>query len=186
MTLRPRLAAGLPFFTVTSGLWELSVRRCQNLDRTCVHGLAVKIQVVQLRRVLLLFALVLGLSAVVASLAPPPEPEKAAPKEQTGTPTVGAQDAIETESVTFKAPDPDDRAFKTPTRLVPSGSSLSVEVSVPEPGDIALDGLGLRQSADPLSPARFQLLAKPIGRYSVLFLPTGGDPRLVGRIEFAP
>ena len=51
-------------------LWlrGLSVFAPLFLDRTSVHESVGKIQVVQIRRVLLLFALVLGLSALVASL----------------------------------------------------------------------------------------------------------------------
>src|SRR5919106_4348252 len=73
VTLRPRLATGLPFSPWTSGLGGLSVFAGCELDRTCVHESVGKIQVVQIRRVLLLFALVLGLSALVASIAPAPE-----------------------------------------------------------------------------------------------------------------
>jgi hypothetical protein len=140
--------------------------------------------------VLLLFALVLGLSAVVASLAPPPERERkgSIDEEQPTltTPSAGAQPAPgQPEKVRFEAPDPADTSFKTPTRLVEGGSSLSIVVAVPVPGDVVLDGLGLRQAADPLAPAHFEVLARPPGKYAVLYQPVTGDPRLVGRLEFS-
>jgi hypothetical protein len=55
---------------------------------------------------------------------------------------------------------------------------------VPEPGEVLLEGLGLRQAADPLTPARFELLAGPPGGHDVTFVPVAGDTRRVGRIEF--
>jgi hypothetical protein len=149
-----------------------------------------KIQVVQLRRVLLLFALVLGLSAVVASLAPPPDEENEGSQPDSPTTTVlttpeaKPRETRTVERVRFTAPDPADRSFKTPTRLVPRDVALSVIVEVPEPGDVVLDGLGLRQSAEPLSPAHFELLASPGGRWAVLYIPVRGETRLIGRLQF--
>ena len=52
------------------------------------------------------------------------------------------------------------------TRRVRDGIELLARgVRAASPGDVVLDGLGLRQSADPLTPARFDLLAEPRGRY---------------------
>ena len=138
----------------------------------------------QIRRVLLLFALVLGLSALVASIAPPPESEDeeaardkpALEQAAPGGPAVGPP------SVSLTVPDAGGQA---PTRRVVVGSSFTLEVSVPEPGDVVLEGLGLRQSADPLAPARFDLVAQPPGRYQVAFLPVGGDRRTAGWVAFA-
>ena len=143
----------------------------------------------QLRRILLLFALVLGLSALVGSLAPPPEDDRnegAAEAPVPTTPSAVPRRLEGGERIRFEAPAPGDESFTTRTRVVPSGSSLRVSVSVPVPGDVAIDGLGLRESASPLVPALFELLAEPEGRYSVLFLPVSGEPRLVGRLQFAP
>ena len=181
--MRPRLATGLPFSPWTSGLGRLSVFAGCELDRTCVHESVGKIQVVQIRRVLLLFALVLGLSALVASIAPPPETEdeeaqdtSALEQAAPGGPAVGPT------SVSLSVPNAGGRA---PTRRVSVGSSFTLEVSVPEPGDVVLEGLGLRQSADPLAPARFDLVARPPGRYEVAFLPVGGERRVAGSVAFA-
>lgn len=137
----------------------------------------------QIRRVLLLFALVLGLSALVASIAPPPETRDEAADDSTVS-TSPAPPAMVTHParVDFSA-----RAASGPpeTRRVREGSSFVLDVSVPKPGDVVVDGLGLRQSADPLTPARFAVLAEPPGRYSVRFVPVDGEPRLVGRLAFA-
>jgi hypothetical protein len=135
---------------------------------------------VQLRRVLLLFALVLGLSALVAALAPPPEdPDEKAREEPAPTlEDAGAPPAVPA-SVSIAA-------GSTRTRRIRLGSSFSLEVKVPAPGDVVLDGLGLRQSADRLTPARFGLLAKPRGRHRVVFVPLDGRRRVVGRLAFVP
>jgi hypothetical protein len=139
---------------------------------------------VQLRRVLLLFALVLGLSALVASLAPPPErpgegDKEAAPPESTG---VTEPAAAASRTVRFSAPGP---AVRPRAARVVLGSQLTVEVRVPRPGEVELEGLGLRASADRLTPARFDLTAQPAGRYAVVFHPARGGERVAGRLEFA-
>jgi hypothetical protein len=135
----------------------------------------------QIRRVLLLFALVLGLSALVASIAPPREDETAdRPATVVEPPPATAPEPI--------APPLKLSAKETgaavPTRNVSVGAGFTLQVSVPEPGDVILEGLGLRQSADPLTPARFDLVAERRGRYPVVFQPIDGDRRLVGRLAF--
>ena len=136
----------------------------------------------QLRRVLLLFALVLGLSALVASIAPSPEERDEGSPEPPATGTTAAGDRAagpETVSLSVRP-----ATAQPPLRRVRAGSSFTLEVSVPEPGDVVLDGLGLRESADPLTAARFDLFAHPPGRYDVAFVPVDGERRLAGRIEF--
>jgi hypothetical protein len=139
-----------------------------------------KIQVVQIRRVLLLFALVLGLSAVVASIAPPPDDTD---EQQSGASTMPRA----------AAPPPSDlsppvrftvRRGVKPVRRVRAGSSFSLSIRVPEPGDVVLEALGLRQTAVPLSPAHFDLLASPPGRHSIDFVPVTGGRRVAGWLEF--
>jgi hypothetical protein len=127
---------------------------------------------VQIRRVLLLFALVLGLSALVASIAPPPETGEDEPAKTTATRS--PPPSVPGTTVTLPG-----------TRRVPVGASFTLVVPVREPGDVVIDTLGLRQTADPLSPARFELLAEPPGRYAVAFVPLGGARRVVGRLVFA-
>ena len=133
----------------------------------------------QIRRVLLLFALVLGLSALVASLAPPPEDSDEEPREE---PAAALEDAGTPPAVATRLSIAAGGSART--RRVRVGSSFSLEVTVPAPGDVVLEGLGLRQSADPLTPARFALLAAQRGRHAVVFVPIDGRRRLVGRLAF--
>ena len=73
---------------------------------------------------------------------------------------------------------------RPPKRRVRTGSSFWLTVSVPNPGDVVVEDLGLRGSADPLAPATFALLAEPSGRHAVVFIPVDGERRVVGRLEF--
>jgi hypothetical protein len=131
--------------------------------------------------VLLLFALVLGLSAVVASIAPPPEDTDQA-RKTTPTPAPSSSGpSVRTPPVRFPA-----RAHASPraTRRVRAGSSFVLIVPVREPGDVVIDDLGLRQSADPHFPAHFELLASPQGRHYVGFVPVVGERRVIGQLNF--
>jgi hypothetical protein len=134
--------------------------------------------------VLLLFALVLGLSAVVASLAPPPEESRDDGRDT--DPTVAAPPPVPgpaTPRMPVRIP---VRGPKAPpvTRRVREGSSFRLEVPVREPGDVVVDALGLRQSADPHTPAQFYVLASPPGRYEVAFYPVLGDRRVIAHLAF--
>jgi hypothetical protein len=140
---------------------------------------------VQLRRVLLLFALVLGLSAVVAALAPPPEQDDeerpAEPRVETAAPAPAPAPPNE---LTIDIP-PEGARNDTPVaRRARAGSRVALTVRVPEPGDVVIEGVGLRRSADPLAPARFDLLARPAGRFAVSFEPVEGEGRIVARLIF--
>jgi hypothetical protein len=132
---------------------------------------------VQLRRVLLLFALVLGLSALVASIVPPPETRE---ERETGPSMPAAARAPAPPTLSFGA-----ASDGAETRRAAVGSRLTVVVSVPAPGEVTVEGLGLRASADPRAPARFDLVARRSGRHAVVFLPPGEPPSTVGRIVFA-
>jgi hypothetical protein len=142
---------------------------------------------VQIRRVLLLFALVLGLSAVVASIAPPPEDTADDRKGETTTTTTAAAPAPsggparQTPPVHLRA---GQRSSPRVTRRVRVGSSFALVVPVREPGDVVIDDLGLRQTADPNFPAHFELLASPRGRHAVGFVPVRGERRVIGQLAF--
>jgi hypothetical protein len=135
---------------------------------------------VQVRRVLLLFALVLGLSAIVASIAPPPE-TRDEPAQTTPAPPPDplgrGGEADVTIAVRMRPREPS-------VHRVVEGSSLTLHVDVREAGDVVIEGLGLRQPADRLAPARFDLLAQPRGRFAVAFEPLRGERRVVGLLEF--
>jgi hypothetical protein len=132
------------------------------------------IRVVHLRRALLLFAIVLGMAALVASLSRPVDQRKAdtAPSERPPTtpPVAGpAPGSSPAPAVEF------DAARNRSVRL-PAGDAVTIEVSVAEAGSVDIPDLGLSAAADPVTPARFEVLPTRPGRYELLFTPAGGEP----------
>jgi hypothetical protein len=132
---------------------------------------------VHLRRALLLFAIVLGLAAVAASVSRPGEespptaptapqaPETGrAPTVAPGTDTVGEPLA----ELTFLAGAGNRRRLQ-------AGRPATLFVEVGEPGQVDLPDLGLTATAEPFTPARFEVLISQPGRYPILFTPASGD-----------
>jgi spore germination cell wall hydrolase CwlJ-like protein len=126
------------------------------------------------RRVLLALALVLGLSALLAALVPSdrdqsgsdrPAPAETSPREAGG----GAQ------SLTFDAARPRSRS-------VTAGTRVSLEVRVPDAGQVTVAGLGLNAPAEPGTPAAFDVLAEDAGRYELSFSPIAGAARPAGTL----
>ena len=125
-----------------------------------------------IRRALLLFAIVLGMAALVASLSRPAgdqsrtEPrEKPAPSRVTASPLPADS-----------PPGPVSLdAGSGARRRLPVERAATLEVSVDEPGIVELPGLRLTASADEHTPARFEVFPTRPGRYEVLFTPARGD-----------
>lgn len=126
------------------------------------------------RRALLLFAIVLGMAALAASLSRPRE-ERAQPTD-TAPSTAGA------DSPTL-APAPGSSgldalvfdAARDQRRKLELGVAATVEVEVDEAGQVEIPLLGLSGSAEPLTPARFDVLPPDEGAYEILFTPASGD-----------
>ncbi len=137
----------------------------------------------ELRRALLLFAVVLGLGAVVTSFTRPPEPRRQSDRPgERGRPP---------DSTSPAAPQP--RAVRTvrfsargrPRRVqLDPGRPATVTVEVDAPGQAELEGLDLVAPAEPLTPAHFELLLQSPRTSNVLFTRAGaGEPRKVGVLE---
>lgn len=67
-------------------------------------------------------------------------------------------------------------------RRVPAGAHVILTVEVDEPGEVAIEGLDLIDSASPEAPAVFDLLPRRRGRYPVLFTPVGSAARDIGSL----
>jgi hypothetical protein len=136
---------------------------------------------VHIRRALLLFAIVLGMAALVASLSRPVEERRdettARGQPEPGPTTVEPVPAPSVPSaVTFDA-------AEDQTRRLTEGSAATIEVSVDEPGSVQIPGLGLSAPANPLTPARFDILATDPGDYELLFAPaTSETPEPAGKL----
>jgi hypothetical protein len=130
---------------------------------------------VQLRRALLLFALVLGLTALATSIAPGPRsgaPSVPAPPPQPGGTTATALAPAGVPTVSFVAP----AKPRAPVRAVRVGEHVIVVVTSADTGQASIPALGRTASVQPQTPAAFDLLIATAGRYEVLFTPSLGGP----------
>jgi hypothetical protein len=132
---------------------------------------------VHLRRALLLFALVLGLTALAASIAP--APKQPAPAGTTPAAAPAAR-PVEDASLYFRAPV--RRRGGAPSRRVAPDAHVTVVVAAREPGQAEIPRLGLTEALTPSTPAEFDLVASDAGRYDVIFMPTDGRPAHVGTL----
>ena len=123
-----------------------------------------------IRRALLLFAIVLGMAALVASLSRPPEKRTAT--EQTAEP--GPATAAPAPVDNPPRPISFDATSRERRRLA-EGRAATVEVAVEEPGTVEVPDLGLTASADEHTPARFEVFPTRAGAYAILFKPADGD-----------
>ncbi len=138
----------------------------------------------ELRRALLLFAIVLGLAAIAASVSQPSVDEKAdtaaeAPPRERSTPTAGPSPGPGPPAEIAFAAD-----LRPETKPVPAGRAATVIVTVYEPGQVEIERLGLIEPAEPNDPARFDVLAGSPEKLSVTFTPVQtGEQRKIGVIE---
>jgi hypothetical protein len=126
---------------------------------------------VHLRRALLLFAIVLGLAAIVASVSRtdrgsqsgPPRPR--AGEEPRRSPPRAA------EAVLVRFATGERRAV----RRLAVGRPAVVSVTAGQAGLVSIPGLGLSRSAEPGTPARFDVFQTEPGRFGVVFSPAGSE-----------
>jgi hypothetical protein len=136
---------------------------------------------VHLRRALLLFAIVLGLAAVAASVSRPRDTTPPATTATEPAPTIESGTAPEapppgeagpgSAEVTFDADQPR-------THRVSAGQAATVVVEVPEAGQVSIEGLGMTDTAEPTTPASFDVLTSNAGRYAITFMPAGSTTAL--------
>jgi hypothetical protein len=127
---------------------------------------------VHLRRALLLFAIVLGLAAIAASLSRPNETDREASPPSppaAGQPTVSPGTAGQPPA-TFRLD-----AERDQTRRLEVGRAATLEVAVDEPGQVEIPLLGLAAPATPLTAARFDVLPSEVRRYPIEFTAATGD-----------
>ena len=139
------------------------------------------IRSVHLRRALLLFAIVLGLAAIAASVSRPRDgaderatsaPSASPPAQTESGPTVSPGSADSGEplaEVTF------GDSGREPTRRIAMDQATTVLVEVDEPGEVEIPDLGLSAPGEPLTPARFEIFGSEPGTHEVLFTPASGD-----------
>jgi hypothetical protein len=141
---------------------------------------------VHLRRALLLFAIVLALAAVAASVSRQGDDSRdseqtASPPPTQGEPTVSPGTSGRP-PVTLRF-----NAEREQVRRLEEGRAATLLVSVDEPGQVEIPLLGLAAAAEPVTPARFDIFASEAGRYPIGFTAaTGDESRPAGILDVTP
>lgn len=138
----------------------------------------------------------LGLAAIASSIARPPESEdrradpadsgqEAAPTGKTGpardasaAPRLGTP-SVEPATIRFRA------GAKRQARKLERGRPATLVVAVETPSQVDIPSLGLTQPAEPLTPARFDVLAGETGSHRIVLRPAASDgiSSTVGTLE---
>jgi glucose/arabinose dehydrogenase len=134
---------------------------------------------VHIRRALLLFAIVLGLAAIAASVSRTPDdsdestsqPAVPSETEQAPSPSASPGDAAPVSGVRLL----EFEADLDQTRRLNAGQPATVLVEVEEPGLVEIPDLGLSAPAEPLTPARFEILPSSPGRVDIEFTSAADD-----------
>jgi hypothetical protein len=134
---------------------------------------------VHIRRALLLFAIVLGLAAIAASVSRTPDDsdegasQPAVPSEtgEAPSPSASPGDAEPVSGVRQLVFEAD----RDQTRRLNAGQPATVLVEVEEPGLVEIPELGLSAPAEPLTPARFEILPSSPGRVDIEFTAAEDD-----------
>jgi hypothetical protein len=135
---------------------------------------------VHLRRAILLFALVLGLTALAAAVSP--TRNATTPTTPTVSPSTPAATA-EPRAVEFVS------ASGAPqVRRARTGEHIVLMVTAPQGGLVTIPRLGRTASVSAAAAARFDVLAPAPGRYDLLLTPSGGsgEPGPVGTLVTHP
>jgi hypothetical protein len=134
---------------------------------------------VHIRRALLLFAIVLGLAAIAASVSRSPDDsgdgdsQPVVPSEtgEAPSPSVSPGDATSVSGVRELVFEAD----RDQTRRLDAGQPATVLVEVEEPGMVEIADLGLSAPAEPLTPARFEILTSNPARIDISFTAAEDD-----------
>ena len=144
----------------------------------------------ELRRAILLFAVVLGVAAIVSSIARPPE-RGGDDAASDGAPAT-KQPKPSSSSSGSRTPQPKTIEFrsgaKPQTRKLEVGQPATVLVDVETPGQIDIPTLGLTDAAEPLTPAMFEVLATAKGNHAIMAQPATSDalPSKIGTLKVVP
>ena len=141
---------------------------------------------VHLRRAILLFALIMGLTALAAAVSPSRDDSGGGPGAAAVAPApeVSPADALPRELVLDTR-----RTAPRGGRVLHARADEHVVVSVLASGGglATIPALGRTDSVSAAAPARFDLLAPAAGRYEVMLEPVGADePHHVGTLVTRP
>jgi hypothetical protein len=131
---------------------------------------------VHFRRAILLFALILGLAALVAAVSP----TRVARGPAIAPPTAGSGTEPAIRELAFSV-------GGKRVRRAREGEHVVLSVASEAGGLATIPRLGRTASVGPAAPAQFDLLAPAPGRYDVMIEPSGAsEPRRVGTLVTRP
>lgn len=145
----------------------------------------------ELRRALLLFAIVLGLAAIASTIARPPDRGGDADTDTTAS-TPPAKSAPSATSPAAKTPQPTTIEFrsgaKPETHKLEQGQPATVLVDVETPGQVDIPSLGLTDAGEPLTPAMFEILETKPGNHPIMVQPAASEtlPTKAGTLKIVP
>ena len=133
------------------------------------------------RRLVIVMLVLLGVSTLLASLAPPPGP-------RTGSSTTSGTSRTAKERPKGDGQllrrEIDAQANRPEVIQIPAGDQLALEVSSDRVAEIEIGLLGLLDTAAPLSPARFDVIAEePGSRYTITLTDDRDEAREIGEIR---
>ena len=126
------------------------------------------------RRALLLFAIVLGLAALAASLSRP-RTDRSGEDRLTRRRRPRRPRRSRRRSPPRAAGKAHLRRLRRRDLRAEAGRPAAVAVEVEEAGQVVIPSLGLDEPAQPLTPALFDLLLSEPGRHEIEFTPSEGD-----------
>jgi hypothetical protein len=124
------------------------------------------------RRLIILVAVLMGLTALAASVAPPPRTERRGDATPSPSPTADARTAPSARTVTAKIDV--DAAPSAPVRAR-VGDTVVLDVSGDVVGAVVVTGLPAIEPIDPDTPAHLELFADAPGRFPIRLLDQGRD-----------
>ena len=132
------------------------------------------------RRLVIVMLVLLGVSTLLASLAPPPGSRT---DSSTSTSPRTAKQASRNGGELVRR-EIDAQASRPEVIQVPAGDQLALEVSSDRVAEIEIGLLGLLDTAAPLSPARFDVFAEePGSKYTITLTDDRDDSREIGEIR---
>jgi hypothetical protein len=133
------------------------------------------------RRLVILVAVLMGLTAFAASVAPTPENPRRGAR---GTPTPSPSPAPATSVGDPAAVSVTMESAQQPQQVEATvGDDVALEVEADAVDSVVIDGLDAVQAVAPDSPARFDLFADRIGTYPIRLLDSG---RQLGELVIRP
>lgn len=143
----------------------------------------------ELRRALLLFAIVLGMAAIASTIARPLDRNRSA---GTDTATTTAPQPSPNGKPTARTPQPTTIEFRTgakpQTHELEQGQPATVLVDVETPGQVDIPSLGLTDTGEPLTPAMFEILETRPGSHAIMVQPAASEALAskVGTLKIVP